>query len=210
MPGRTGMWAGLERRTATAFGIGGLLMAVDAALVAANIVTGTERFLFLGQGFVGAAWTAALLGLLGLYPRLADRSRWLSRAGAVFAVIGVVTFAAMALSVLVYAVGIPNGDYEAISTLFIPGVLVGSVLGFVTFSLAGLRSAALPRIVGVLLLVPAALVAANIIRFAAGNESVVVTLVIVVGDALAMFALGVVLRNGTPPPARGSGTESAA
>lgn len=41
-------WDTLERWSATAFLIGGLLMVVDAAFVATNVVTGTEDFLLLG------------------------------------------------------------------------------------------------------------------------------------------------------------------
>lgn len=208
MTDSNGAWSSLERWSATAFLIGGSLMVVDAAFVAANIVTGTERFLFLGQAFVGAAWTAALIGLLGLYPGIADRNRWLSRAGVVFAVIGVVTFAAMAVSVLVYYAGIPQGEYDAIGMLFIPGVLVGSVLGFVVFGIASFRTDDRSWTFSVLLLVPAILVLANLLRFIAGNESVIVTLGIVIGDALAMLAIGYVLRNKSPQTTREVAAES--
>lgn len=184
-------------------------MLVDSALVVGTIVTGNERLLFLGQGVVGVAWTAALLGLLGLYPSIANRRRWLSRVGAVFAIAGVVSFAVMALSVAFYATGIPSGEYDAISMLFIPGVLVGSVLGFVVFGAASLRSDGHPRELGVLLFVPALLVLGNILRFIAGNTSVTVTFAIVVGDALAMLALGYVLRTRSPATVGGTPAESA-
>lgn len=195
-------WRLLEQRRATAFLVGGLLMVIDAGFVAANIITGTGDFLLLGQAFVGAAWTAALVGLLGLYPGLVNRSRWLSRAGVVFAVIGVVTFAVMAVAVLVYYAGIPAGEYDAISVFFIPGVLLGSVLGFVAFGVASLRTDAYSRTLGVLLLIPAILVATNILRFVVGLEAVTITLGIVIGDALAMLALGYVLRTEPTPTDR--------
>lgn len=195
MSERSNVFTSLERWRVTAFLFGGTLMVVDAALVAATIVTGTDRFLLLGQAFVGAGWTGALLGLLGLYSGLADRSRWLSRAGAVFAVIGVVTFSVMAVAALVYNAGIPAGEFDAISAFFIPGVLLGSVLGFVSFGVASLRTGVHTRILGLLLLVPAVLVVTNLLRFAAGNESATVTLGIVLGDALAMLAIGYLLRN---------------
>lgn len=193
-----GVWGWLEQRRETAFLVGGLVMVVDAGLVAANIATGTEAFLLLGQAFVGAAWTVALLGLLGLYPDFAGRSRWLSRFGAVFAGIGVVVFAVMAVTVLAYYAGIPAGTYDDVGVLFIPGVLVGSVLGFVTFSLASLRSDVHSRSVGVLLLLPPVLVLTNILRFAVGMESVTITLGVVVLDALAMLAIGYVLQSEAP------------
>lgn len=188
-------WESFAKWSATAFLFAGLLMVVDAAIVATNIVTGEEGFLVLGQAFVGAAWTGALIGLLGLYPGLADRSRWLSRAGVVFAVIGVVTFAIMAVVSLVDYVGIPAAEFDSIGVFFIPGVLVGSVLGFVAFGVASLWTDAYSRTLGVLLLVPAILVATNILRFVAGLEAATLTLAIVIGDALAMLAIGHVLRS---------------
>ncbi|ADB60800.1 hypothetical protein Htur_1915 [Haloterrigena turkmenica DSM 5511] len=188
-------WGSFAKWSATAFLVAGLLMVVDAAIVATNIVTGEEGFLVLGQAFVGAAWTGALIGLLGLYPGLADRSRWLSRAGVVFAGIGVVTFAVMAVVSLVDYVGILAGEFDSIGVFFIPGVLVGSVLGFVAFGVASLWTDAYSRTLGVLLLVPAILVATNILRFVAGLEAATLTLAIVIGDALAMLAIGYVLRS---------------
>ncbi len=199
---RSGRWRSLEQWSRTAFVVGGLLMIVDASFVAASIVTATEGFLLVGQAFVGAAWTVALLGLLGLYPGLADRSRWLARAGAVFAIIGVVIFAVMTVTVLVYYAGIPAGEYDAVSVFFIPGVFIGSVLGFVAFGIASLRTTIHSRTLGVLLLVPPILVVTNILRFVAGMEAATITLGIVVGDALAMLAIGYVLRAESEPADR--------
>lgn len=195
MADRNGVLDSLEQWSGRAFVIGGLLMVVDAAFVAVTIVTGAEPFLVLGQAFVGTAWAVALIGLLGLYPGLADWSRWLSRVGAVFAAIGVVVFAVMAVASLVYYAGIPTGEYSDIGQFFIPGVLIGSVLGFVSFSIASLWTGIHSRTVGILLLVPPILVVTNILRFIAGLESTTLTLGIVIGDALAMLALGSLLRT---------------
>lgn len=188
--------------------LGGLLLAVDAGFVAANIVTGTESYLIQGQAFVAAGWAAALLGLLGLYPELSNRSRRLSRAGAVFAVVGVVTFAVMAVAVVGFVAGIIEVDFDTIGVLFIPGVLIGSVLGFGSFSVASIRTGFLSRRVGLTLLLPAALVLTNFLRFVVGMTSVTGTLVIVIGDALAMLAIGYVLRDERPRASREAMTES--
>jgi low temperature requirement protein LtrA len=85
---------------------------------------------------------------------------------------------------------------------FIPGVLVGSVLGFVSFGVASLRTDAYSRTLGVLLLIPAILVVTNVLRFIVGLEVVMITLGIVIGDALAMLALGYVLRTEPTPTDR--------
>lgn len=196
----------LAKWSATAFLAAGVILLVDAAIVTAEIVVGIERANVLGQVFVGAAWTAALIGLLGLYPGLADRSRWLSRAGAVFAAIGVVVFAVLGLTSLVYYLGIPAGEYSDVGMFFIPGVLIGSVLGFISFSVAVLRTGAYSRTVGVLLLIPPILVVTNILRFIAGMEAMSLTLAIVIGDALAMLAIGYVLRSSPEPTGRAEPT----
>lgn len=198
MTAHNGIWKLLDQWSGTAFVVGGLLMVVDAVFVAANILTGSESFLLLGQSFVGGAWTIALIGLLGLYPGLADRSRWLSRAGALFTVIGVVVFATMAAASLAYYAGLPPGEYSNIGMYFIPGVLIGSVLGFVTFSIASLRTDTHSWTVGILLLIPPILVLTNILRFIAGNESVLLTFAIVVADALTMLSIGYVLQSRSP------------
>lgn len=191
-----GIWASLRRWRSTAFLVGGLILACDAVLITAEIVSGVENWILLGQAFVGLGWTAALLGLMGVFPDLADRSRWTARAGAVFVVVGVVTFAAMAVTVLAFYTGIVAGSWEDVSSLPLPGVIIGSVLGFITFSVASLRAGVHSRRFGLLLLVPPLLVVTNIVRFVAGFESTTITLAIVVLDALAMLSLGYVLRTG--------------
>lgn len=196
--GNTTTWWGLfEQWSAMAFLLGGLLMVIDAAFVAANVITGAQHFLLLGEVFVGAAWTAALVGLLGLYPGLADRSRWLSRAGVVFIVIGMAVFPLLAVASLGYYTGILTGEFD--TTVFIPGVLIGSVLGFGLFSAAILRTGVHSQSVGILLLVPPILVVTNILRFVAGFEAATITLAVVIGDALAMLAIGYVLRSSPEP-----------
>lgn len=192
-------WRLFEQWSATAFLIGGLLMVIDGALVVANIATGAEHWMLLGQAFVGAAWTAALIGLLGLYPGLADRRKWLSRVGAVLAVIGVVTFAVMAIASLAFYAGIPDGEFTALVPFFLPGVLLGSVLAFLLFGIATLRTGASSRTVGILLLILPLIVLTNFFLGVSGIESAAITLGIVIGDALVMLALGYVLRTETAP-----------
>ena len=78
----TGLWESLKRRRSTAFLIAGLMFAVDAAIVAAVIGPLGEQYMLLGQAFVAAGWTAGFVGLLGVFPGLADRSRRLAQADA--------------------------------------------------------------------------------------------------------------------------------
>lgn len=166
----------------------------------------THSAIFIRSLSAGTAWTAALFGLLGRYPVPADERRWLSRFGAVSAGIGVVVFAAMAATMLVYYAGVPAGAYDDVGQLFIPGVLVGSVLGFVSFALAGHRTDVHSRAVGVLPLLPPLLVLTNILRFGAGMESATVTLAVVVADAVAVVAIGYALRTRPTPTDRADST----
>lgn len=191
----SGRWSGLERWRSTAFLIGGLLLVADAAWLAGNIATGGEKYLMTGQFFVGTGWAAALLGLLGVYPSLADRSRWLSRAGAVCTAIGVVTFAVMAVIISAELLGILPFAYESVGSAFIPGVIIGSVLGFLLFSVAIFRTGEYSQSFGLLLLAPPVLVLGNIIRFILGNASEMVTLGVVIADALVILLIGYYLRR---------------
>lgn len=195
-------WRSLEQRRATAFLIGGGILAIDAGIVAAEIAVGVDGWMTLGQVFVGAGWTAAFLGLLGLYPELADRSRWLARAGAVFAVIGAIVFAVMGVASLAYYAGIPDGEIEALVPLFLLGVILGSILGFVSMGVATLRTDVYSRTLGILLFIPPALVFTNLLTGIAGVDSAATTLAIVIGDALAMLAIGYVLRSSPEPTSR--------
>lgn len=185
----------LERRSATLFVAAGVMLALDAVIVLAEMVSGAERLLVLGEAFSAGGWAVALLGLLGLYPSLVDRSRWLTRTGVVLSAIGVVTFVILAAASLVYGAGIPDGDLEALVPLFLPGVILGSVVAFVVFSAAILRTQGRSRTVGRLLLVPPAIVVVNILTGIAGVDSPLVLLVIVVALAMIFRAIGQALRT---------------
>lgn len=195
MVAESGRWSALERWRSTALLIGGLLLVADAAWLAGNIAMGGGDYLTTGQFFVGAGWTAALLGLLGIYPSLAERSRWLSRAAAACTGIGVLTFGVMAVTVAADIVGVLPFAYDSIGSAFIPGVLIGSVLGFILFSVAVLRTEVYSQSFGVLLLAPPILVLGNILRFVLGNTSEMVTLGVVIADALVILMIGYYLRS---------------
>lgn len=202
---RNGMLESLEQRRPTLFFLGAAMFVVSAALNGIQIVAGTESLnLTVAEAFIAGGWLAGLLGLLGLYPELADRSRWLSRAGAVFAVIGVTAFAVLAVvSLYAFVAGYGLGNSPIPVVYFIPGVFVGSLLAFVSFSGAALRSDDLPQTLGLLLLVPSAIFVTNLFIlpaiFGSGPTPPEVGLVVVAGLALAMFAIGHLLRTEPEP-----------
>lgn len=200
-------WGTVERWSAAAFLIGGVIFAADTVLVASGLVPGTEPpLLTLGQAFVGASWTAAFVGLLGLYPGLAHRSRWLVRAGAIFAVVGAVTMAAMAATSFGYFAGVFAGGESGLSQVvvyFLPGVLIGCVLGFVSFGVASLRTDVYPRSVGVLLLLLPLTVVFNLGTGMAGWNPLPKLLGVVAVLSVTMLAVGYLLRTGDGPAGLG-------
>lgn len=189
-------WESLERWRGTAFLLGGTIFLVDTGLLAYHLTAGTEPAAF-GQGLVGASWTAAFVGLLGVYPALADRSRWLARIGAAFAVVGVVTMAAMAATAFGYAAGVLGGDMSAVATLFLPTVFLGIVLGFGSFGVATLRTDAFATRIGVLFLVLPATFLFNVGTAIGGFNPLVKVFGVVAVLTLSMLAIGYLLRTGS-------------
>jgi len=191
----TDRWGSLERWRAVAFLIGGVIFISDATIVASNVATGTERFMELGQAFVGTGWTVAFLGLLGFYPSLADRSRWLARAGAVFAVIGGITMAGMAAVSLGYFTGFLSGELSDVTLFFLPGVFVGIVLGFGSFGVASLRTVIYSRSVGLLFLLLPLTFLFNLASGIVGFGTLTTVLGVVCVLALTMLAIGYMLQT---------------
>jgi hypothetical protein len=190
----TKLWETLERRRSTAFLIAGLMFAVDAAIIAAVIGPLGEQYIPLVQAFIAAGWTAGFVGLLGVFPGLADRSRRLAQAGAVFVGIGLLVFVSMGIVSLAYFSNTLSGDLDTLVTILFPGIIIGSVLGFVTFGAATLRTGVHARSVGVLFVVMGLIPVVNIGRTIAGIQSRTATLAIVVALTLVTLSIGYLLR----------------
>jgi len=205
MADRSAVFDFFEQRRPTLFFLGAAMFIVSAALNGIQIVAGTERLsLMVGEAFIAGGWMAGLLGLLGLYPGLTDRSRWLSRAGAVFAVIGLLAFAVLAVaSLYAFVAGYEPGNFPIPIVYVIPGVFVGSLLAFVSFSGAALWSDDLPQILSLVLLVPSAIFVTNLFIlpaiFGSGPTPPAVGIVVVAGLALTMLAIGYLLRAEPEP-----------
>lgn len=197
----TALWESLEKRSGLAFLIGGVIFIADTAVVSIHLVNGTEPGAF-GQAFVGASWTAAFIGLLGFYSMLSTRSYWLSRVGAVFAVIGGITMASMAVTSLGYFTGLLAGSLSDLIMFFLPGVFLGIVLGFGSFGIACLRTDIYTRRIGLLLLILPLTFLFNLGTGVAdiGGKPKILTVVVVL--ALTMLSIGYLLRSGTAVVAR--------
>lgn len=142
----------LEVKTSTLFFVAAGLMAIVAGLFAAEVFM--DRGVDTLLSIIGpAGFGVALLGLLGLYPTLVDRTPRLARAGAIALGIGVVG----ALILVVGGTGELVGLYlEAPSWVDAANLLllVGVILGFSAFGVGVLRTGTHSRTVGLLMLWP--------------------------------------------------------
>lgn len=170
------------------------MFVVAAGFNAVDVLGGAGHTrLPLKQAFISAGWLAALLGLLGRYPALAGRSRWLSRAGAVFTVVGMLGFAVMGAVSLAVSLGALEGSLESYAPVFFPLVGVGSFLPFPLFGAATLRSDVHSRALGLLLVGPTLLFIANLLT----PTPPAVVLAVVIGLAVVCFGVGYLLRTET-------------
>lgn len=186
----------LEAWIGIVFLVGGVMFVASAAITVVDIVAGAEQLrLQLGQATVGFGWIAGLVGLLGLYPGLADRNPWLIRVGAVFVAIGLVGYLILTIGVLAIFAGLPEGDLDPLLPVFLPLMLAGSVLTFPLFGVASLRSDVHSRTVGLLLLCPTLLFAVNVLTPTTPTPASL-ALVLVSGLALVHLAIGYLLQTG--------------
>lgn len=183
-------WHSLERWSPPLFLIAGGVLIVYAAL------TGLEAFtdMTLMQKGFEVGYVLGFLGLLGLYPTQADRSPWLARAGAVAAVLGAVAFSVFTVNRLAELAGVVSGDPPGWS-VFVVMAAVGFVLGYLAFGVASLRADTHPRVVGLVLLVPAIIVVLMFAHVFAGLDSPGTAFVISAGQAMAHLAIGATLRT---------------
>lgn len=190
------VWAALEQRSATAFLIGGGIFLLSAAVTVFDIAVGAEQLrLQLGQATVGAGWIAGLVGLLGLYPGLADWNWWAMRGGVAAIVLGLVGYAIMTVGVLAIFAGVPEGALEPLQPVFLPLMLAGSVLPFPLFGIAILRSDRHRRGIGGLLVGQTLVFLANV----ATPTPATVVLVVLIGLILVNVGVGYMLRREGEP-----------
>jgi Zn-dependent protease len=104
----------------------------------------------------------------------------------------------MGIASLAIFTDILSVDIETLGPIFLPGVIIGSVLGFLTFGVVSLRTAVHSRSLGVLFIVLALLPVVNILSGVAGFEPTL-TFAIVIGLALVNFAISYLLRNEDTP-----------
>lgn len=197
----------LERWSSTLFLAAGGLLLVYAAL---NGLSAFADVSTIQRGFQ-LGYVLGFLGLLGLYPSLVDRSRWLTRSGAVAATFGIVGISSITTIELIQLAGSTSRS-RPFWSIVVFLTLVGFVLGYLFFGVAVLRSGRYSKAIGLVLLIPGSIVVLMIAHIAAGYASDVTAFVISAGEAMAHLAIGATLRtmsdqNALDAPARDSDVE---
>lgn len=203
----TNGWGTLESWRTTLFIAAGVVFAGDLTILLYNLAAGTEsQYLTLGQGLIGTAWTCSFLALLGFYPKLSERSKWLPRVGSAFAVVGLVTMVVMAVTSYGLVAGVVPGALEDYSMYFLPGVFLGIVFGFGLYSVAMLRTAIYNQPVAVLFLVLVVTFLINLGTGIAGYNPLVKIIGVVTMLVLANLGLGYLAHTGNEEITAAGGT----
>lgn len=195
------LWRVLEDRSATLFLVAGGLLAVFAGLLGVEATTGgsAPEDVFGPPGYAVAA-----LGLLGLYPALADRSRWMAGIGAVAAAAAAVGWTILTVLSVLEVAGLSGEaapEETVLGAVALGATGLGMILGYPLFAIASLRSDPHPRTLGLLLLAPPVIFVAVFAVLApllgAGQDAGWGPFVAGGAQAVAHLAIGFALRGET-------------
>lgn len=189
---RATVWGLLERWSPRIFLAAGGLFALLPVATGLSAVTGTE--IDVSPVAIFTFVLAVLAGLLGLYPRLAERDATLAKGGVgLLAVTAAMTIPAIV--VFVPWTGLPVERATALA--IVVTVAVGITLTVTTFGIASLRTGAQSRPVGGFLLVMAAAVSFMVVAMLVSGHSTPEWVASVVNGVVAtsLGAIGYVLRT---------------
>lgn len=144
----------LERRSAEAFLLAGVLLLASPAHVGLELFINVPLPSWMVASVILPGLIATLVGLVGLYPRIADRAPRMASVGGLFTGLAGTTLVVLlgwilGGSVLTAASGIAIGSPPDVAFLVLA---VTMTLAFVSFGTASLRVAVPSRPVGALLL----------------------------------------------------------
>jgi hypothetical protein len=144
-------WDVLEQWSPIAFLAAGALFALPAVVFGLNALTGTK--IAVSPFVIFAFMVVVFVGLLGLYPRLADRDSTLALGGVGSLAMTAAVFTST-LGVFVLPIGLTSEKVAVLALVMT--VAVGSILALTTFGVASLRTGVHSRPIGGFLLVMAA------------------------------------------------------
>lgn len=190
-------WESLQRWTPWLYLAAGAVLSAYAALNGLLAFTDVSVEADVFQ----AGYVLGFLGLLGLYPRLADRSPWLARIGGSTALLGLVAFSVFTANRLAELGGLASGNPPGWA-IFTAMAAAGFVVGYLAVGAAALRTGAYPRIVGLLLLLPAIIIVLMFATMATGLVSPESVFVVSAGQAMTHLAIGATLEVESDSPER--------
>lgn len=150
------------------------------------------------DAFVTTGHFVALVGLLGLYPVLANGTHRLAQAAAAAGTVALVSWFVMTVVRFFELAGIVSSLGDALPEVFFIVVLASTILTYGLFGIATLRVDS-SRTVGLLVLVPSLLTTVLVVDSALTGESDFDGVVIGGGLAVSMLALGYTLRTWDRP-----------
>lgn len=192
----------LEGKSTTLFLIAGCILVIFAADTAARVFA-DGGYSIVHSSIGPGGFFLGLVGLLGLYPALADRTPLLARVSGGVAAIPVIGW----LIITVFGIGHAAGVLPGMSVVFpVPvfPILVGltTILAYVLFGVASLRAGTHSRVVSIVLLVPAVPYFTLIVGMAVLGPVQGMEFAIDSGHALAHLAVGITLRSRDAPADR--------
>lgn len=192
----TSQWGAIERWSPTLFLVGGSLLVGHAAMSGIHAFTdwATPPDVFVTTGHL-----VALVGLLGLYPALVDRTPAVMRTAGAVAAAALVSWFVMTVTRFFELAGIVSSLGDALPDAFFIVVLASTILTYTLFGIATVRVDDNSRTVGLLVLMPGGLTAALVVDSAITGVTALDGVVIGTGLALSMLALGYTLRTWDRP-----------
>lgn len=145
--------------------------------------------------FGPAGHLVALLGLVGLYPVLADRTPTVARVAGVVASVALVSWAVMVVTRFLAVAGVVSSVSDVLPSIFFMLVFATTILTYVLFGVATLRVSDSSRVVGLLVLAPGVLILVALVGSTIASVTALGGLVIGGGLALSMLVLGHILRT---------------
>lgn len=197
-------WKVVERWSPRLYLIAGAVLAVYATLN--GVVALTD--MAIEPNVFQAGYIAGFLGLLGLYPGLADQRPLLARAGAGAAALGVIAFSVFTASHLAELVGIASGNPPGWGAFAIMAA-IGFVVGYLAVGIVVIQAEVYSRAVGLLLLLPGVIIILMFASMATGVASPGSVFVVSAGQAMTHLAIGSTLKGETAS-ADGKEAESSA
>lgn len=197
------VWATLERWSPIAFLAAGGLFVLPTAVFGFGAATGTGNVVSPAVIFV--LMLVVFVGLLGLYPRLAQADSTLALGG-----VGLLSVTAAVIIATLAAVALPIGPTLGKPHILaiVTTVVIGSTLTLATFGVASLRTGVHSRLVGSSLLVMAAGDLSTFVAMQVYGDPTPAWVGFVVGGlfVLSLESIGYVLRTETTPAERSEST----